>query len=81
MILHINSDERPTRCSDNGRCIIEIKDCALQTRQRRKDKAKEAENRAREAVRRRVGPPSGYALGVSRVIKYKVNSFVELSGK
>lgn len=23
----------------------------------------------------------GYALGVSRVIKYKVNSFVELGGK
>jgi len=29
----------------------------------------------------RVDPPSGYALGVSRVIKYKVNSFVELGGK
>ncbi|KYM79653.1 hypothetical protein ALC53_09876 [Atta colombica] len=27
----------------------------------------------------RVDPPSGYALGVSRVIKYKVNSFVELA--
>ncbi|TGZ56016.1 Uncharacterized protein DBV15_04727 [Temnothorax longispinosus] len=49
-------------------------------------KKKEAKKRncAREAARRwrrRVDPPSGYALGVSRVIKYKVNSFVELGGK
>ncbi|KYQ54122.1 hypothetical protein ALC60_06994 [Trachymyrmex zeteki] len=48
--------------------------------------AKKKETKKRNCARGgpprcRVDPPSGYALGVSRVIKYKVNSFVELGGK
>lgn len=47
----------------------------------KEERSNEGRETAREAVWRGVGPPSGYALGVIRVIKYKVNSFVELGGK
>lgn len=60
---------------------VSEKDCTSVAGAKKKEARKRNCARGGPPPRRRVDPPSGYALGVSRVIKYKVNSFVELGGK
>lgn len=54
---------------------------AAKKREIMKAKRKRERNCTRGGLMQGGSARVGYALGVSRVIKYKVNSFVELGGK